>query len=547
MNERIRGRRRVQAEESALKTRILADRNQKNARAKRKQKFIKVMKAIMGLVVACVAFNLYAPESKGAPYEAAGAEVEVTEKQVKTLHILEDKGQTALLDGQFQKADKLYAKMIAIKPNHADALYVRGIIRSTSEDREVLLEGEKFFKRAIKVNNKRSDYYSGLAEVMNALGNRKGALHAYQKTIKLLGKKIHPNTYNDLALIYMEMKQYDEARKLLTTALSAAPQHSEVLNNYGKLERELGNYEEALGWFSQAIDSKDNYAIAHMNIGTLFANMKDRDNAIKHLRKALEIDPQNRDIAQAKFILKVLESDKGILDSEEMDEELERNMKQHTETMFDDYASDFDRHVEKHLEYRVPYVIYHKLLDSYELKSGLRILDLGAGTGLIGKALVGFTRSEEGAGGAMYGSDISSKMVAEARKKKVYTTLWAEDCLLTLERFRHQPVDVITAGDVFGYIGDLNPIFEKIGKTLVFGGSFVFSTEACEECTTYSINTQTMRVRHAKKYILELVEKHGYDLIDSEKTWGRTESGKRVQMEVYVLSPNPMQEEMKIL
>ena len=138
-------------------------------------------------------------------------------------------------------------------------------------------------------------------------------------------------------------------------------------------------------------------------------------------------------------------------------------------------------------------------------------------------------------------------MISEAKKKNVYTKLWAEDCLLTLERFRHQPLDVITAGDVFGYMGDLNPIFEKISKTLVFGGSFIFSTEACEECNTYSINTRTMRVRHAKKYIVELIGRHGFDLLDSEKTWGRTESGERVPMEVYVLSPNPMQEEMKIL
>ena len=49
-----------------------------------------------------------------------------------------------------------------------------------------------------------------------------------------------------------------------------------------------------------------------------------------------------------------------------------------------------------------------------------------------------------------------------------------------------------------------------------------------------------MRLRHSKDYILGLAKKYGFDILSSETTWGREESGKKVSMEVYVMSPNPL-------
>ena len=53
-----------------------------------------------------------------------------------------------------------------------------------------------------------------------------------------------------------------------------------------------------------------------------------------------------------------------------------------------------------------------------------------------------------------------------------------------------------------------------------------------------------MRVRHSKEYILRLANEHGFDILSSESTWGREESDKKVNMEVYVMSPNPLKSGM---
>jgi predicted TPR repeat methyltransferase/cytochrome c-type biogenesis protein CcmH/NrfG len=505
-------------------------------RAKQKSWWVRVLKAIAMSIVAILVFSYFGPDPTP---EEDRAPLDMSTEDVRTVQILEDQAQVALLKGDMAKADTLYGRLLAIQPKHAESLYVRGVIRSSSKDKSVLEEAAGYFKRAIKIEPRRADFHSGLGEIYQVLDDIPAAIRSYQRAIKY-SPAANANANNDLALLYMHTGKKDEARKLFEEALQADPKHAIIMNNLGKLEREDGRLEASLRWFKKAIETKRDYAVAHMNIGTLYAKMKDGPHAVAHLRKALELDPVNADIEQAKFVMKVLESDHVLEGDKDVDEKVENSMQQHAKRLFDGYANTFEVHLSQDLHYRMPSVFYQKLTERYDLNSNLRILDLGSGTGLIGKALVGFTRGADG-GGALYGTDISSKMVKEAEKKNIYTNLYVEDCQLTLERFfRNNQVDIVTAADVFGYIGNLNPIFEKVRKALVFGGSFVFSTEACDDCDTYKIDTSTMRVRHATNHVLAIAEAHGFDVIDSELTWGRMESGEKQLFQVYTVSPNPM-------
>jgi predicted TPR repeat methyltransferase len=463
---------------------------------------------------------------------------DLSQKERAKLRVLEDKAQIELLTGKYESADKLYAKILEINPKHSESLYVRGIIRTTRTDETNLREGIEFFKQALHVEPRRSDYYAGLAEAYQALGEITKALSTYERVVKYAPKDV--NAHNDIGLLYMDQQKMKKARFYLEKAVKLKPDHPEVLNNLGKLEQETDHIREAIEYFSKAINAKQDYAIAHLNLGTLYAKLNEKEKAKFHLKEALKIDPNNNEIMQGKFILQMLESNEEMVDPEKF-EEVKDSFHKHTETLFDDYAHTFENHLEKDLKYRIPNVIREKVNELHEGERNLRILDLGCGTGLVGKALETFVSDEDG---KMFGTDLSAKMILQAEKKNIYDKLWAEDCQLTLERFSDDPLDIITAADVFVYIGNLESIFSKAKESLVFGGSFIFSTETCEECKAYAINTKTMRVRHSKDYILSLANIHGFDILSSESTWGREEGEKRVSMEVYVMSPNPLKSGM---
>ena len=495
---------------------------------------------IFGIVMAVVGYYKFGGDTyQNSSNGLDGMDpADLSEKEQAKIRLFEDRAQVELLTGKYENADKLYAKILEINPKHGESLYVRGIIRTTRTDEASLREGIEYFKRALHVDPKRSDYYAGLAEAYQTLGEKSKALSTYERVVKYSPKDA--NAHNDIGLLYMDQHKMGKARYYLEKAIKINPKHPEVLNNLGKLEQETDHVREAIDFFTKAINAKQNYAIAHLNIGTLYAKLKEKEKAKFHLKEALKLEPDNEEIMQAKFILQMLESEKEFVDPDKF-EEVKDSFHKHTETLFNDYANTFEKHLEKNLKYRIPTVIREKVHELHEGETTLRILDLGCGTGLIGKALEPYVSDEEG---KIYGTDLSAKMIIEAEKKKIYSKLWTEDCQLTLERFENDPLDVITAADVFVYIGNLESIFAKAKEALVFGGSFIFSTETCEECNAYQINTKTMRVRHSKEYILRLANEHGFDILSSESTWGREESDKKVNMEVYVMSPNPLKSGM---
>ncbi len=62
-------------------------------------------------------------------------------------------------------------------------------------------------------------------------------------------------------------------------------------NNLGLLLAKMGQVDEAMAHLQKALEINPNYGDAHFNLGFVLADMGRRDEAIAHFRKAVEIDP----------------------------------------------------------------------------------------------------------------------------------------------------------------------------------------------------------------------------------------------------------------
>jgi predicted TPR repeat methyltransferase len=141
--------------------------------------------------------------------------------------------------------------------------------------------------------------------------------------------------------------------------------------------------------------------------------------------------------------------------------------------VFNNYAEGFESHLIS-LGYRVPGLVREALLEAVPMPTSGKplgpVLDLGCGTGLAAVVLADLPV------GPFVGVDISSGMLAQARRKQLYVELREQDVLIALaEETRRYPV--VLAADVFCYFGALEEAFARVHACLQPGGVFIFSVE----------------------------------------------------------------------
>ena len=104
-------------------------------------------------------------------------------------------------------------------------------------------------------------------------------------------------------LIYLHQKRYDEAQKVLHTAISINDANPYAWDALGTALRHLGHFEEARHAYQRALQLDNNYARAHFNYAVLAElYLQDLPLALRHYMRyqALQIQP---DPAVARWIV----------------------------------------------------------------------------------------------------------------------------------------------------------------------------------------------------------------------------------------------------
>ena len=165
------------------------------------------------------------------------------------------------------------------------------------------------------------------------------------------------------------------------------------------------------------------------------------------------------------------------------------------ETLFDQYAEKFDDALVNTLGYRGPELIVaaiHAVAPSRRFRYAV---DLGCGTGLMGERLRPFVDVVEG-------HDISAAMLKKAGARKVYDKLVKSDIQhLALEA---GSADLVTAADVFIYVGALGRVVATVGSALVPGGLFAFSVERHDGPEDFILRG-TRRYAHSENYVRRIL------------------------------------------
>jgi predicted TPR repeat methyltransferase len=308
------------------------------------------------------------------------------------------------------------------------------------------------------------------------------------------------------ALLEAELAEASEgaaaATELLRLAAERHPGHPEV---QFRLALALAEADPDAGRAARrrAIELDGRYTQRPLSLIDQLVAMGRVPRALDVARRALALDPGDEELRHLAAALG--------------GEAPERAADGYVAQSFDRLAGDFERRLRDELDYRVPEHMAALLADLRDVVgSGRDVIDLGCGTGLCAPVLRPYAAH-------LAGVDLSPGMLEQARATGLYDRLVTGEITSQLES-SPAAYDLIAAGDVLIYFGDLGPVFAAAAGALRPGGLFVFSVEKGDD--GHELQT-TGRWRHGPR-ALAAAAVHGLRELERRDVATRLEHGSPV-------------------
>lgn len=347
---------------------------------------------------------------------------------------------------------------------------------------------------------------------------QQGRLQEAERAAIALTKRApqHGFGWKALGLILSRQDRKNEALPAMQQAAKLMPRDAEAFNNLGSLFEEARQLDFAQACYEHAATVNPDFQPAQQNL-TRMIEIQDRpQELLRLLKRELDKNPSDEYVQHRVHMLERTQTDSA--------------PKAYVTKLFDHYADYFDQHLQESLGYRVPFDIV-ALIDQHRAQhDGMRVLDLGCGTGLVGEAFAGRPL-------ALVGVDLSEKMLEKAKARGRYTQLACADVLQHMQQADAASVDVIVAADVFIYVGKLDELIEQAQRLLPPGGLLAFSVEdmANSEDPPTPADLQrghrletSGRYSHSDEHLSRLAERHGFKVLAHVDTSIRLNKGKPI-------------------
>lgn len=307
-----------------------------------------------------------------------------------------------------------------------------------------------------------------------------------------------------------------ESLEPMQKAVVLSPNDYEAFNNLGVTLKDLGRVDNAIGCYRQALALKPDYADAHGNLGAALREQGKLNEALASYRKKLQLMPDDQETAHHVAALSGAQT--------------QRAPERYVVDVFNNYAETFDEHLQGTLLYNVPGELTELITrHSPPPASKWRVLDLGCGTGLAGQAIAPFARQ-------LVGVDLAPKMLEKAADRGIYERLVCSDLMTMMSAEAPGSYDVVTAADVFVYLGELSNIMREARRLLAPRGLVAFSVESTDPdtaCNTYQLRTSG-RYGHSAGYLDQLAAQNGFSVVARAPVRIRAEAGNDIMGELVV-------------
>ena len=280
---------------------------------------------------------------------------------------------------------------------------------------------------------------------------------------------------------------------------------SAELAAFAKRLKEYGNVQPAYLCMKKAVELNPTDWDAWYDLGDLCQSVGRRDEARDAFQKYFDTHPDDAELEHLLIALK---------DETPPARASDRTIQQ----IYKDFAWNYENRMRVDLEYKGPERLSDAVRTVIPEPSGLKILDLGCGSGLAGETLRPWASD-------LTGLDLSPEMLEIAGKRNIYDRLEVGEITQWLKG-GSDSFDMIASCDVVIYFGDVQELIAAARDRLKPGGLFAFSMERGQ---TYPFRiTDTGRYEHHPDHVREAAAATGMKVAYLEDAFLRMEYGSPV-------------------
>ena len=188
--------------------------------------------------------------------------------------------------GQLRQAERIYARVVKVAPDHFDALNLLGAVKIQQGQ---FGEAQRLFGAAIKINPRIPAAWCNLGQAQYALKRPADALQSFDKARALAPEDVDILYQHANALLALDRPR--EALAELEVVLARKPQHFEARLNSGLAQAKLENPECALADFDSALALVPQHPVAHFNRGVVLIKLGRYTEAVAANERAIAAAP----------------------------------------------------------------------------------------------------------------------------------------------------------------------------------------------------------------------------------------------------------------
>ena len=440
---------------------------------------------------------------------------------------------------------RLIRKSLALHPDYAEAHNNLGTLL---QKQGCLEDAATSYLRATQLQPGFAEAWCHLGNTRMAQGRAEDASEAYRRALD--AKPDLAAAEAGLALALQNTGDLRSAEAVYRRAIEANPNSAVTHNNFGSLLQRLGRLEEAFASYHRALEIQPNYAKAKANLGAALQAAGQPQQAAEAYRLAAALDPQDGEIQSGLGLMlealgdlnsardafaKALHINPSDATARHMLAALSGRTtkaapKDHVRRRFDSFSTSFEARVVGSLGYHAPAAMRDAVLaiDRGTHPTFRTGLDIGCGTGLVAKAFDGLIEKFDGV-------DLAPRMIERAEATGLYQRAYVAEIVefLADQSLGNPSYDLVTAADVFIYIGDLDALFHAVACRLSDAGLFVFTIEDTQS-GDFVLRTSG-RYAQSEAYIRRLADDCGLRVLSVTSIDLRREKDEMITGLIFVL------------
>jgi tetratricopeptide (TPR) repeat protein len=190
--------------------------------------------------------------------------------------------------GNLERAASVYKAALAEDPDHADALYLLGVIAIQQGDAK---QAVSLISRAAALRPDDAVIHANLAEAYRALGDNDRTIDCCRTALRL--DPNHPDVHGNLALALVSKGELQSAIDHYREAIRLKPECTGYHHKLASVFQTLGRLDESKACFLEALRLEPGEAASHASLAHVWEQLGDFDQALQSLRDALKCDPRH--------------------------------------------------------------------------------------------------------------------------------------------------------------------------------------------------------------------------------------------------------------